>query len=189
MSITPAVAREVYDLVKDRGFRVIIVGSMAVSLAGGRTPSDVDLLASVSGFGGIPTYLQLDKRVGAFASPGDTHLLSAVFKMTEGDVRVDLLDPGVFTGKADGDAFFEHVDRERTTEAAAGRVAAPEVVWYMRLVISGDDQLRKIVADIQNGAPQDWFAGARRIAEEFWMTDRIEAGLRRLAELRATDSG
>lgn len=182
-------AKKVVRLFESRGIRVLVVGGLALEVAGVGGTSDVDLFVTVRDFEELPRELRAEKRVAVLLSSGDDEVRSGLLRAIEGDVRFDVLDPSVFSGKKSGDEFFDYVEKHFSFESEIGPTVRPPVVWYTRLLLPGEDQLGKIARDLGNGADPTWLNGAVRIARRFGTEGTVKARLRRLAELRRVLGG
>jgi hypothetical protein len=109
---------------------------------------------------------------------------AGVLQPPEGTIPFGLLDPGYFSGDRSGDEFFDYVARSRSTDGPAGRVADPQVVWYMRLLVPQERYLDRILRDRDAGAPSiAWLKDVRRMARRFGTTVRIDDRISELTEL------
>ena len=91
-------------------------------------------------------------------------------------VRFDLLDPSAFSGKKDGDEFFDYVHQYASTKEGDIPYADPAVVWYMRLLVGGEGwrvQVPKLLRDVRAGAPWELLDRVREIASRFGVQETL----------------
>lgn len=171
------------DLFEGHGFRVLVVGGMAMQLAGVAATSDVDLFLTTRDFDRLPSEFRRDRQVFALLSTGHGRVISGGLRTIEGDLRFAVLDPTSFSGNRSGAEFFDYVYRYWSYTSTLGRAVRPAVVWYSRLVLEGEAQLGRIVRDLEEGAPPKWFRSVQRIADRFGVGARVAQRIPRVQEL------
>jgi hypothetical protein len=162
-TVTSSDAVEVMRRLEAEGYRPILIGGLAIEVAGYGGTKDVDILLPSAEYGGAE-YLR---------SEGLT-VLSNTGNFTNGHLQLpggrtvvwDVLNPDLFGGEP----FYEFV-RSRASKAwVVGRIAAPPVVYYTRLLVKGDHGRRymlRIRRDLDEGAPDSWVRGTIAIAKRF----------------------
>ncbi len=99
---------------------------------------------------------------------------------------VEFINPKLFCGRRRPDAFIDYVARFRSDTTALGRVARPEVVWYMRLAVPDwTVYVQKILRDVRAGVPPALLGKALDIADRFGNRDELEPRVRKTEEMIA----
>jgi len=81
-----------------------------------------------------------------------------------------------FLGKNSGDEFIDYVKRYRSTKKDIGYIADPEVVFYMRLVITDwEIYVQKILRDIKAGLPVTVLDDVVDIAETLGLKEKMKS--------------
>lgn len=173
----------VTEFLSGKGFRVLVVGGMAMQLQHVAVTQDVDLLLTVRDFSRLDEVLRgdplvTDLKVSKMMAVGG-------LRTSSGIVRFDMLDPRAYSGTKSGDTFFDFVDGRWSEVTSIGRVVRPAVVWYMRMLVPGELYLDRIMRDIEEGAKVEWLDQALEIATHFGTSKLVKEKLRRLAELGA----
>ena len=92
---------------------------------------------------------------------------------------VEFINPKLFSGRKPPDEFVRYVARYRSEETDLGRVANPEVVWYMRLAVPDwVIYIQKILRDVRAGVPPALLDKVLEIAEYFGNREEIEPRVR-----------
>jgi hypothetical protein len=98
-------------------------------------------------------------------------------------VRFDLLDPAAYAGRRSGPEFYDYVKRYASDPSPVGRVARPNVVWYMRLVIDRWElYVPKMLRDLRAGVPWSIADEVQRLAERHGVGRAVRDRLRRLRD-------
>ena len=168
------------------GYRAILIGGLAVEVAGFGGTKDVDLLVPVEEFDGI-LYLKGDgleilSTTGGWVTNGRLTLEDGT------TVPFDVLHPSKFVGPGhSGEDFFRYVEQHGSRKTRYGRVAFPSVVYYTRLLVSGPHgelYIERIRRDLDGGAPWSWVGDALAIARQFGTEKRVKPRIRRLETYR-----
>ena len=168
---TPHDAKEVMDRLSAEGYRPILVGGMAIELAGFGGTKDVDVLLPEGEYGGAE-YLRSD---GIEVLSNTGNFTNGFLTLKNGrKIKWDVINPALFGG----DEFYRFVETEGSRKSAIGRVALPSVVYYTRLMVDGEHGRRYILRirrDLDEGAPQSWVIGTLGIARRFGTEKKIRA--------------
>ena len=159
---------------RDMGVDYILVGGMAVELAGYPTGTeDVDFAVTMRQFENAMQKLNRDSRFRNVESLGT--IGGAQFFVGDRWIEVDFLNPKLFQGRKSGDRFMAYVKRYRSKTTSLGPVARPEVTWYMRLVTPDwEIYVQKIFRDVRAGVPERTLEGARSIARVLGAEDVLK---------------
>jgi hypothetical protein len=163
-------AREVVAFFRDHDVPTLIIGGVAIVAQGGRATEDVDLFVATRDFAGLEDAISGDSRVREFGTVGSVSKFYFRLRSRRVEIRVDVLNPQVFSGTRSGDEFFGFIWDHHSYDSNAGRMAKPEVVWYTRLLVPRMAYRDKIAQDIENGAPVEWLDRALEIARHFGRT-------------------
>ena len=165
------------------GIDYVLVGGMAVELAGHETGTeDVDLLVSLAEYQGTFEKLAGDRNfrhMEALETIGGGQFFT-------GDrwIDLDFINPRLFRGKLSAERFVSYVKRYRSRKTAFGRVAAPEVTWYMRLVVPDwEIYVQKILRDIRAGVPDELLGEALAIARHLGVDDVVRQRIEKVKEM------
>jgi hypothetical protein len=162
-TVSSSDAVEVMRRLEAEGCRPILIGGLAIEVAGYGGTKDVDILLPSAEYG----------RAEFLRSEGLT-VLSNTGNFTNGYLHLssgrtvvwDVLNPDLFGGEP----FYEFVRSRGSKAWAVGRVASPAVVYYTRLLVKGDHGRRymlRIRRDLDEGAPDSWVRGTLAIAKRF----------------------
>lgn len=166
---TPRDAREVMRRLEAEGYRPILVGGLAIELAGFGGTKDVDLLVPEAEYDGAE-YL---KGAGIEVLSTTGHFTNGYLTLATGrKVMWDVINPTLFGGQA----FYDYVERAGSRRRSVGRVAHPSVVYYTRLLVGGTHGRRYILRirrDLDEGAPLSWVRAALRVAHQFGTEDQV----------------
>jgi hypothetical protein len=180
--VIEAEAREFAQILRRNGVEFVFVGGVAI---GQRFPSatqDFDVMVLPNGYARAVELIDRDPSVVAM-SRGPAEMPGGHVLVRGTLVRFDLLDPAAYSGVRSGEDFYGFVLRYRSDLMELGRVARPEVIWYMRLVIDQwEVYVSKILRDLRAGAPWSIVAKVDRIAHRFGVQQRIRDRLVHLRE-------
>lgn len=188
-TVTSRDAVEVMRRLEAEGYRPILVGGLAIEVAGYGGTKDVDILLPSAEYGGAE-----------FLHSEGITVLSNTGNFTNGHLQLpngrtvvwDVLNPELFGGEP----FYQFV-RDRGSKAwLVGRVASPPVVYYTRLLVKGDHGRRyllRIRRDLDEGAPQSWVRKtliiAKRFGTEAMVAPKVEAIFKERRSARTTAGG
>lgn len=179
--IGPSDAREVIQRLVARGYRPILVGGLAVEVAGFGGTKDVDVLLPEAEYSGAE--FLVGSGISIFSNTGN--FTNGRLTLESGrTVPFDVLNPALFVGaKHTGEEFYRYVFRYGSAETPFGRVATPAVVYYTRLLVAGPHgrayELR-IRRDLEDGAPSRWVDRAVDIARRFGTAEKVRAKVVRM---------
>lgn len=183
--VTPALAKQVFDRLTAEGYRPILVGGIAIELAGFGATKDADFLVPVEQFDGLE-----------FLEEKGLEVVSTTGKIANGRVTLDdgttipfdVLNPANYVGEGHaGEEFFAFVERDGSRMTRYGRVATPAVVWYTRLLVAGphgEEYIERMIRDLDEGAPEGLLDEAIRIGRRFGTDATLHARVEKLRELR-----
>lgn len=184
-AVSPALAKQVLDRLVKEGYRAILVGGVAIEIAGYGATKDADLLVPVEQFDGLE-----------FAKGDGLEVLSTTGRIANGRLTLDdgttipfdVLNPSNYAGEGHtGEEFFRFVETTGSRKTRYGRVATPAVVWYTRLLVPGphgEGYIERMMRDLDEGAPEQWLDDALRIAQRFGTEARVRAKIEYLRETR-----
>ena len=177
-----AEAREFAQILRRNAIDFVFVGGVAIAQRFPSATQDFDVMVLPKGYARAVERIDRDPAVvsmsrGPAEMPGGHVLVRGTL------VRFDLLDPAAYSGVRRGEEFYGFVARYRSDLTDLGRIARPEVVWYMRLVI---DQwvvyVSKILRDLRAGAPWSIATKVDRIAHRFGVQRMIRERMEHLKE-------
>jgi hypothetical protein len=187
--VSPALAKRVCDRLAAEGYRPIIVGGVAIEIAGFGATKDADVLVPVEQFDSLE-----------YAKGEGLEIFSTTGRIANGRVTLedgtavpfDILNPSNYVGKShSGEEFFRFVEEAGSKKTKYGQVAAPAVVTYTRLLVSGahgEAYLERMIRDLDEGAPEKWLAEAIRIARRFGTESEVRVKVEKLKEIRRNRS-
>ncbi|MCI4366552.1 MAG: hypothetical protein L3K08_02240 [Thermoplasmata archaeon] len=175
-------AREFAAILRRNGIGFVFVGGVAI---GQRFPSvtkDSDVMVVPKEYARAVEAIDRDPAVVAM-SPGPAEMPGGHVLVRGALVRFALLDPAAYSGDRHGEDFYDFVHRYRSDVSSVGRVARPEVVWYMRLVIDQwEVYVSKILRDLRAGAPWSISTKVDHIAKRFGVRPLVRSRLKHLWE-------
>lgn len=185
-------AHRVFERFTQAGFDPVIVGGVAVLIAGYGATNDVDMMVAVSRFDAVEHNFIRDPEVEIVSTTGGWVTNGRFFP--DGNrpqvpyVTFDVLNPVKFVGEGHrGDAFFTYVRSRGSRTTEYGRAADPAVVYYTRLLVPGrhgESYLDRISRDLEEGAPESWVEKTRTLARRFGTEAVIQRRLERLEAIR-----
>jgi hypothetical protein len=181
-------AVEVMRRLEAEGYRPILVGGLAIEVAGFGGTKDVDILLSSAEYGGA----EFLRSEGIKVLSNTGNFTNGHLQLSNGRTVVwDVLNPDLFGGEP----FYEFVRSKGSTAWVVGRVASPTVVYYTRLLVQGDHGLRymlRIRRDLDEGAPESWVRRtlviAKRFGTESMVRPKVEAILKERRQERTPGS-
>ncbi|MCI4341057.1 MAG: hypothetical protein L3K11_01565 [Thermoplasmata archaeon] len=175
MSLPPEVLTAV-DILRSHEVEFVVVGGQAVLRRVPRATGDVDAMVTTSDY--VETVLRLrgDPRL-VFRSESDG--VAQFYVRPLGDMGLDVLDAGSFSGDSPGAAFYDFVVGESSSTAEGVRFASLEAVWYTRLMVPrwqvyADKILSDVIANASLGRVDEVRKIARRFGTERIIAPRIE---------------
>ena len=165
----------------------IVVGGASIERSFPIGTGDVDVAVALKDYPSVIEMLRRHPRVRNVEDVGT--MAGCEFRIGTRWVDVEFINPKLFSGARDPDDFIEYVRRHRSDRTDLAVFAAPEVAWYMRLVIADwPVYVQKIVRDVRAGVPANLLKKVADIAERFgvgeMMRPRIRAA-KEMAELAA----
>ena len=167
------------------GYRPILVGGLAIEVAGLGGTKDVDVMVPEAQFASTESLtgegLFILSTTGGWVTNGRLVLADGA------RIPFDILNPAKYVGPGHtGDEFFAWLERYGSQATKYGRVAKPSVVYYTRLLVAGphgESYLERIRRDLKEGAPRAWLDRTLVIARRFGTEERVRAKLARFAKL------
>jgi hypothetical protein len=177
---SPHDAKLVLARLKTEGYQPILIGGLAIEIAGYGGTRDVDVLLPEAEYGGVEVL-----RGGGIEVLSNTgHFTNGHLRLANGRTIVwDVLNPVPFGGEA----FYRFVATEGSRMTPVGRVANPSVVYYTRLLVEGEHGARyvlRIRRDLDEGAPLAWLEGTLKIAERFGSLPLVRPKVQRILRAR-----
>jgi hypothetical protein len=180
--------RRVLNRFEREGYDPIVVGGIAVLIAGYGATKDIDLIVASPKFDAIEYDFREDIEMEIISVTGGWVANGRFYPQKDRPggayVTFDVLNPDRFVGKSfSGKSFFEYVRAEASTRTTNGRIAKPPVVYYTRLLVPGphgEQYLLRIIRDLDEGAPTKWLDEARDIAIRFGTEEKVQERLRQI---------
>ena len=159
------------------GIEYIVVGGAALERTYPIGTGDIDLVIAMRDYPTVLRKLESHPRVRNVEDVGT--MAGCRFRVGTHWTDVEFINPKLFSGRRPPDAFVRYVARYRSEETDVGRVASPEVVWYMRLAVPDwVIYIQKILRDVRAGVPPSLLGKALEIAEYFGNREEIEPRVR-----------
>jgi hypothetical protein len=177
------------------GFEPVLIGGIAVQIAGYGATRDIDLVLSIAEFDRVEGSFEEDPEVHIITNTAGWLLNGRYFpkgnrKRRGPYVTFDILNPEKFVGrKHSGESFFRFVISSGSRRTQYGRVATPPVVYYTRLLVPGSHgaaYLDRISRDLDEGAPDEWVRDTVAIAKRFGTEKIVKRRILELRELRTS---
>ncbi len=173
----PSVCRDL----REAGIAYIVVGGASLERRFPIGTGDIDLVVALRDYAGVLAKLRRHPRVrnveDARTMAGCEWLVGTHW------TDVEFINPRLFSGRREPDAFVEYVARYRSEETEVGRVAAPEVVWYMRLAVPDwTVYVQKILRDVRAGVPASLLDRVLDVAGHFGNRADLEPRVRTARE-------
>lgn len=178
----PTQAREFARILRRNGVGFVFVGGVAIEQRFPSATQDFDVMVLPTGYERAVRLVDRDPAVVSF-SRGPAEMPGGHVLVAGTVVRFDLLDPAAYSGNRSGEEFYRFVVRYHSDASELGRVARPEVVWYMRLVIEDwEVYVSKILRDLRAGAPWSIVPKVERIAHRFGVRPKVRTRIEQLRE-------
>jgi len=165
---------EVCSELKDIGVDYMIVGGSTIESQGWDVGTyDIDFVLTAKEFFEIEKKLNDSPRFRMIDSIRS--MIESEFMFENTWRTVEFLDPEYFSGEKTGDEFIEYVKRYRSTKKDIGYVSDPEVVFFMRLVVSDwEIYVQKILRDIRAGLPVTILDDVIEIANNLGIEEKVK---------------
>lgn len=178
-------ARELVRRLEKEGYHPILVGGLAILIAGYGATKDVDVLVREAEYGGAE-FLQ-GEGVEVYSNTG--RFTNGRLSLADGrTVAFDVLNPALCVGRGhSGEEFFSFVEQEASRDSRYGRVALPSVVFYTRLLVPGphgEVYIERIIRDLDEGVPFQSLDEAMQIAQRFGTGTRVRKKVDHLKRIR-----
>lgn len=159
------------------GIDYIVVGGAAPERTYPIGTGDVDVVIAMRDYPAVLRKLQEHPRVRNVEDVGT--MAGCQFRVGAHWTDVEFINPRLFSGRRPPDDFVRYVARYRSEETEVGRVASPDVVWYMRLAVPDwIVYIQKILRDVRAGVPPALLDKVLQIADYFGNRERIEPRVR-----------
>ena len=160
----------------------IVVGGAALERRFPIGTADIDLVIAVGEFASLPGRLARIPGVRAIEPLGT--IIGCEILVETHWTDVEFINPRLFSGKRSAQDFVRYVSRFRSDRTEVGRVARPEIVWYMRLatrdwVVYG----QKILRDVRAGVPPTVLETVLEVAGHLGNREVLEPRVERVREL------
>ena len=136
---------------------------------------DIDLAVSFKNYSGVLDKLRGNRK---FRNVEDCSIPIAgtEFFIDDRWVDVEFINPKPFSGSLQPDEFIEYVFQHRSEKEDGITFANPEVIWYIRLIITDwEIYVQKIMRDIRVGIPIEIFSKVKDVAKHFGNSEVIRA--------------
>jgi hypothetical protein len=174
----PIVCKEL----RDAGIDYIVVGGAAIERKYPIGTGDIDVVIALRDYPAVLKKLIDHPGVRNLEDVGT--MAGCQFRVGTHWTDVEFINPKLFCGRKPPDDFVRYVARFRSQETEVGRVAHPEIVWYMRLAVPDwTIYVQKILRDVKAGVPQSLVDKVLEIAEHFENVEQLEPRVRRAKEL------
>jgi len=162
-------------ILKRRGIRYVVIGGQAVAREAATSTRDVDVMVATDDFGKTVDQLRQEKDL---AFDWESDQLARFRILPLGGVPLDVINAATFSGEKSGDEFFRFLAREGSTGEDGVAYAAPEAVWYTRLMTKRwKAYAEKIVTNVIDGVAPQRLAKVDEIARLFGTEATIQLRL------------
>ncbi|MGB6501105.1 MAG: hypothetical protein WBG19_06880 [Thermoplasmata archaeon] len=159
--------------------RYVVVGGQAVAQRAATTTHDVDVMVATIDFKNTVARLRRDPDL-AFDWEDDQ--IARFRILPAGGVPLDVINPSHFSGKRPGAEFFTYLTEQGSEEIEGISYAAPEVVWYTRLLTKRwRSYAEKIVTNVIDGVAAGRLKKVEEIARRFGTEETVRE---RIAHVR-----
>jgi hypothetical protein len=136
-----------------------------------RATADVDVMVTSADYNESVGRLRADSRLEFRANSEGVAQFSV--RLLDG-IGLDVLDAESFSGGSPGEAFFDFLEGESSSEIDGVRFATVEAVWYTRLMVRRwSVYAEKILADVVANANLNRLAEVQNIARRFGTEELI----------------
>lgn len=148
-----------------QGVPYVVIGGQAIAQKAATTTHDVDVMVATADFGKTVSRLRGDHDL-TFDWEDDR---LARFRIRSlGGVPLDIINASTFSGAKSGEEFFGFLAQQASSESDGIRYAAPEAVWYTRLLTKRwKAYAEKIVTNVIDGLPSARLQEVEEIARRF----------------------
>jgi len=172
--IEPEVAAA-HAIFQRRGIGYVVIGGQAIARSAATATRDVDVMVATADFRRTVDALRAETGLAFDWEDGP---LARFRLLALGGVPLDVLDAATFAGRRTGAEFYRYLLDDASTESEGVRFAAPELVWYTRLMTKRwRAYAEKIVTNVIDGVPASRLdlveAIGRRFGTERELADRL----------------
>ena len=166
--------KEVCNELHQMDIDFIIVGGSAIESEGYDIgTADLDFVLAPKKFDKVQK--QLEKNSKFRVRDRIKTMIESEFMFENTWQTVEFIDPAYFSGKKTPDDFIDYIKRYRSRKKEIGYVAKPEVVFYMRLMITDwEIYIQKILRDIRAGLPEETLDEVIEISKTLGVDDKME---------------
>jgi len=174
---------EVCDELDEIGLDYLVVRGSAIEAKGYDIGTeDIDFVITPKGFDEIDDELEKSSKFRIIDKIKT--MIETKFFFENAWRTVEFLDPGYFSGDRSPDEFIDYVKRYRSTKEKVGYIADPEVVFFMRLMVTDwEIYVQKIMRDIRAGLSVDLFEDVIRVSENLGVRGKIEPRVEKTKEI------
>jgi hypothetical protein len=152
-------------ILRRHGIDYVIIGGQAIARTAATTTQDIDVMVTTTGYETAIERLRGEPDL-TFDWESDR---TARFRIRSlGGVPLDIVNAATFSGNKTGEDFFAYLAGEGSSEHEGIRYAAPEMVWYTRLLTKRwRAYAEKIVTNVIDGVAADRLGKVEEIAQRF----------------------
>lgn len=160
---------------------VIVGGSALVERDKPIGTSDVDFAIAPEDFDEITEKLKENPRFQRTEKMDP--MISVEFQVNGAWRTVEFLNPKYFSGEKTPEEFIDYLKNYRSRKTSKGYVVDPEIVWYMRLVISDwEIYIQKILRDVRAGMDPTLLDKVLEVAEALGEKEKLEPRVKKTKE-------
>ncbi len=174
---------EVCRELDEMGLDYLVVGGSALEAKGYEIGTeDIDFVITPKGFDEIDDELERSSRFRMIDKIKT--MIETKFFFENAWRTVEFLDPGYFSGERSPDEFIDYVKRYRSDKEKVGYVVNPEVVFFMRLMVTDwEIYVQKIMRDIKAGLSIGLLEDVIKISENLGVREKIEPRVEKTKEI------
>ena len=166
-------------ILRRHSIRYVVVGGQAIARSAATTTHDVDVMVATADYGATVARLREDDEL---VFDWEDKQLARFRIRPQGGVPLDIINAAAFSGRESGQEFFRYLTEEGSFETEGIPYAAPEAVWYTRLMTKRwRAYAEKIVTNIIDGVAKDRLEQVEALARRF---GTVEAMRERMAYVR-----
>ena len=161
---------------------LVVVGSALEAKGYEIGTEDIDFVITPKGFDEIDDELERSSRFRMIDKIKT--MIETKFFFENAWRTVEFLDPGYFSGERSPDEFIDYVKRYRSDKEKVGYVVNPEVVFFMRLMVTDwEIYVQKILRDIKAGLSIGLLEDVIKISENLGVREKIEPRVEKTKEI------
>lgn len=175
--------KEVCEELKQMDIDFIVVGGSAIENEGYDIgTADLDFVLTSKKFDNVQ--YQLEKNSRFRVRDRIKTMIETEFMFENTWHTVEFIDPAYFSGKKTPDDFIDYIKRYRSNEKDIGYVAKPEIVFYMRLMITDwEIYIQKILRDIRAGLPETILDEVIEVSKTLGVEEKMKLRVNKTKEI------